>query len=190
VGLVVCKEFPNQSGAHHHPNNRPENKRNDARVANLVWRIDVIRIEPITNMELVRSTLTTPHIWDAMADDGFIKPEDFHPVPLIGTWWLGAWDEAEYLGLFPIYTINMTVCEAHVALLKTCGGIRAKAAGEALKLWVWSNTNFKRIITSVPSCNRLGLRYAKLAGLKEFGLNPGSWQKNGQTHDLIMLGVG
>lgn len=148
-----------------------------------------MRIEPILDPELVRKTLTSPSVWTAMADDGFVKPEAFVPSLNDWNWFLGVWDGDEYLGMFMVYQVNGIMCEAHVALLPNCGGFRAVKAGELMKAWTWQNTPFKRIITSVPSCNKLGLKYAKLAGLTEHGLNPGSWLKNGQLHDLHLFGV-
>lgn len=149
----------------------------------------MIIVEPIQDMKLVRETFTQPHVWAAMSDDGFIDPCDFWPVPRPGTYYLGAWDGDEYLGMFMVYTVNAIMCDAHIAMLKTCGGLRAHRSGKLVIEWIWRNTMFRRIITSVPECNTLGLRFAKLAGLSQFGLNPGSWLKNGQLHDQIELGV-
>ena len=149
----------------------------------------MIQIAPIEDMELVRATLTQPHIWDAFSDDLQGDPLNFDPCIIPGALWLGAWDGPEYLGLFPAYRVNGIMCEVHVAMIKHCGGSRALRAYRAMRDWIWANTGFKRIITSVPDCNKLGLRYALLAGLSEFGLNPGGWLKNGQLHDLHLLGV-
>ena len=149
----------------------------------------MIRVGMIDDLELIRSTFTTPHVWDAMSDDGFIKPEEFVPQFRKNTWYLGAWDDSEYLGMFIIYTLNAILCDVHVALLKNCGGIRALKAGRMAFEWCFENTPFRRFTSANPTCNRLGLRYAKLLGFKEFGLNPGAWLKNGKVYDIILLGV-
>lgn len=147
----------------------------------------MIRVAPIEDMELVRDTLMNPSVWSAFADDGC--DSNFAPVQTAHNWFLGAWDGDEFLGMFLTSQINAVVCETHVAMLPNCGGRRAVVAGERLKEWIWLNTPFLRITTSAPSCNKLGLKFARLAGLSEFGLNPGSWLKNGQLHDLHLLGV-
>jgi hypothetical protein len=149
----------------------------------------VIRVAPIEDAELVRQTLTRPEIWDSMADDGAMPPECFQPQLGGSAIYLGAWDDDEYLGLFQIYLQNHICCNADVSMLPTCGGFRALKAYKMGCEWLWQNTNFRRIVSINPSCNKLGLKFAKLAGFVEFGLNPNAWLKNGQLFDLVLLGV-
>jgi len=149
----------------------------------------MLRVEPIDDMELVRLTMTVPHIWDATSDDGYIKPSEFNPKQTPGIYWIGVWDDDKYLGLFLIETVNVWCCDSHVAMLPWCGGRRAIKAHELTKQWIWTNTTFRRIITATPSCNKLGLKFARMAGFVKFGLNPKSWLKNGELHDLVLSGV-
>lgn len=148
-----------------------------------------IRIAPITDMALVRSTITTPHIWDALTDDADGDPSAFNPSPIPTTTWLGAWDEDEFLGMFILRYLSAACGEAHIALLPNCGGFRALRAYRAVMAWAWANTKFSRIIGATPSNNAKALKFVRLAGFIEFGRNPKAWLKNGQLFDLVMTGV-
>lgn len=141
-------------------------------------------IAPVTDLGLVRDTLRQPSVWDAFTDDGF--PED---VEFKDGLYLGAWRGDEYLGLFPIYRVNGATCEAHAALLPNCSGVSARFAMREMIDWIWKNTEFVRLVTSVPTCNKRGIRLAAIAGLTEYGRNPASWKKNGALHDVVLMGV-
>jgi len=149
----------------------------------------MIRIDQIHDMSLVRNILTMPHIWAAMTDDGFPPPEEFFPQDTFGSYYLGAWDDDEFLGMFILYLSNIWMADSHVAMLPNCGGRRALKAHKICLEWIWANTSFRRIITATPSCNKLGMQFARLAGFQRFGLNPKSWLKNGHLYDLVLSGV-
>lgn len=149
----------------------------------------MIKIDRIHDMGLVRDIMTMPRMWDAMTDDGFPSKDHFWPQDVPSTYYLGVWDDSEFLGMFILYQQNCMMADSHIAMLPNCGGSRALKAQSICLDWIWSNTPFRRIITATPSCNRLGLKFARLAGFVKFGLNQGAWLKNGQLYDLVLSGV-
>lgn len=148
-----------------------------------------VSVELLSDMDLVRETLVQPHVWEALSDDGFIRPDQFEPQPIRGNYYIGAWDGSEYLGLMIVYTLNAICGDVHVALLKSCGGIRAVQAGKLAIQWVWDNTHFRRLTSTNPTCNRLGARFARLVGMTQYGINPRSWLKDGNLYNSILFGV-
>ncbi len=66
---------------------------------------------------------------------------------------------------------------------------RALKAMRALFEWAWKNTPATRVVTKVPAFNRIALRFARRAGMTQFGINETSYRKNGTDHDQVLLGV-
>jgi RimJ/RimL family protein N-acetyltransferase len=54
---------------------------------------------------------------------------------------------------------------------------------------MWQNTRCERITGGCPAFNTRALAWCKALGFKEFGINQASFQKSGQLHDLVMLGI-
>lgn len=141
----------------------------------------------LTDPDLIKVTITNPKIFPYVTDDGSCAKEDYEPN-LESFIYVGIYAE-EYLGLFVLHQHNHILYEVHTCLLPDAWGEKAIAAAKLLIKWVFENTNCKRLITNVPDNNPLAKRLAKQAGLKQFGINPDSFIKNGVLFDQIMLGV-
>lgn len=154
-----------------------------------------MRFERTSNSVLVTMVLSHPKIYDAIADDGCPAREQFTFQTRPGLWPIVASDGPELLGLFLFEPRNAVEWTVHTCLLpnawgrKRDGGGRALAAAKGVIQWIWQNTTCRRITTHVPEYNRLALRFAKQAGLIEYGFNPKSWVKHGRLHGQIELGI-
>jgi len=141
----------------------------------------------IFDQDVIFDTITNDRIYPHVSDDGSPSPSDYKVNE--GCIYVGIVDGEEYLGLFVVHQHNAILFEVHTCLLPCAWGSRSVAAAKTLIDWVFSNTNCKRLITSVPSNNALARRLAVRSGMVEYGLNPASFQKNGVLFDQIMLGI-
>jgi hypothetical protein len=83
-----------------------------------------------------------------------------------------------------------SVCwEIHTVLLPCAWGARGMQAALELPDWIWERTTCRRIVTHVPSNNRLALRFAKEAQMTQYGINEKSYLKNGVLLDQACLGI-
>lgn len=98
-------------------------------------------------------------------------------------------DAGEVLGLFILAPQNAITHEVHTRLLPKAWGAKAAEAALGLIDWVWQNTPALRLVTMVPCYNRLAVKFAERAGMKEYGRNPASWMRNGKLWDQILLGI-
>jgi len=149
----------------------------------------MIQFERSSDYELIRSIMTHPRIYDKIADDSSPAPADYHPPEHEAIWYVMVRDAGELLGLWMFCPQNAVCWEVHTCLLPAAWGDRGQAAARLLPEWIWENTCCRRIITNVPTTNRLALHFALKAGMRMFGVNPRSYLKRGVLCDQIMLGI-
>jgi RimJ/RimL family protein N-acetyltransferase len=133
--------------------------------------------------------MTHPQIWPHISDDGSPPAKDWRPPEGEHIWYVTAWDDDELLGLWMFHPQNAVCWEVHTCLLPTAWGEQAIAAARALPEWIWKHTPCRRIVTNVPSSNRLALRFAIRAGMKIYGVNRESYLKGGKLCDQVCLGL-
>jgi RimJ/RimL family protein N-acetyltransferase len=137
--------------------------------------------------ELIKRIATDPAIWPHISDDFSPYPEAWEPNPALT--YIQVSDEEQALGFFLLVAFSPILWEVHTALLPAAWGSASLACAKALLDWVWTNTPCERLITTVPDVNRLAFRFALKAGMKKYGANPRSYQKDGILHNTILLGL-
>jgi RimJ/RimL family protein N-acetyltransferase len=148
-----------------------------------------VTYERTEDLELVRSIMTHPRVYPHITDDGSPAAAEFQPVNHPAIWYVLARDGDELLGLYMFIPQGAACWEVHTCLLPASWGARAAAAAAGAAAWLFERTTCRRIVTSVPSYNRLALRYAERAGMQQFGVNPRSFLKDGKLHDQVLLGL-
>lgn len=120
--------------------------------------------------------------------DDFSPPlEEAEIVEHPDLWYILARDgEGDLMGFFRLSPQTAICWELHT-VMRLNG--RALEAMKALFEWIWARTEIMRIVTNVPSFNRVAQRFARRAGLKQYGLNEKSYRKDGQNHDQILFGI-
>lgn len=141
------------------------------------------------DLNVIAETITHPRIYPFVSDDLSPSRESFIPCDHPSLYYLGAWDQQEYLGLWMLAPANSICWEVHTCLLPNAWGKRAIEATRGAIEHVWTETACQRIITVVPAYNSLALRLAEKAGMTRYGVNPKSFLKDGLLHDQILLGV-
>jgi RimJ/RimL family protein N-acetyltransferase len=149
----------------------------------------VIRFERSFDYSLIRKILTHPKIWPHISDDGSPAAAEFQPIQSEAVWYIVVRDGEEILGLWMLHPHNSICWEIHTCLLPIAWGERGLEAARLLGEWIQKHIPCRRVITNVPSNNRLALRFALEAGMTEFGVNPASFLKNGKLRDQVLLGI-
>lgn len=144
--------------------------------------------EPTEDVEVIRQVITTPEIYRVSADDHSPPAAEWRPN-LAAMFYVLVKDGEELLGLFAFGVENGITVKVHTCLLPNSYGKRAAEAAKGIIQLIFSRTRFQRIVTDVPTYNRLALRFAKQAGLEQFGVNPKSFLKDGVLWDQIELGI-
>ena len=142
----------------------------------------------LTDMELVRRTITHPAIYEAMRDDSSPTADEFQPVAHEAIWYVGVEDEGRFMGLWMFVPLTGICWEAHTCLLPEAWGKSVDYA-KACVQWVWENTTCERIVGKIPLHNRLIYRMTEKTGFHEFGVNRGSYRKGGVLCDQIWMGI-
>ncbi len=142
---------------------------------------------PTEDRDLIRMVVTHPAVYKHVSDDFSPPPEEYEPHP--GMQYVSVWDKGELLGMWIFQPHNAVCYEVHTCLLPCAWGERGQRAAREMAHWIFAHTPCKRIITNVPVSNRLALRFARAAGMTEFGVNKRSIAKGGQLEDQILLGL-
>jgi RimJ/RimL family protein N-acetyltransferase len=155
----------------------------------------VIHFERSFDYELIRRILTHEKIWPHISDDYSPPATEFRPIESTAAWYIVVRDiypdagPEEVLGLWMFVPQNSVCWEVHTCLLPTAWGDRGQRAARMLPDWIWQHTHCRRIITNVPSTNRLALHFAVKAGMTIYGVNRASFLKHGTLCDQVCLGI-
>lgn len=141
-------------------------------------------IERTYDRKFITQCVTNEHVWRMSCDDSPIDRNFFFPPINDSIIWLRAGD----YGVFMLQKVNHIEYEVHTCLLPHTRGKAVNVAKEAMT-WFFSNTNCLRIITEVPSYNKLAERLSIRVGMKQYGVNPKSFQKDGVLYDTLLYGI-
>lgn len=148
----------------------------------------MITVERTFDFDLVRSYITHPRVYEHVSDDSCPPASDFQPCQLDAVIYALIRIDGDPSGVFMFVTENAVTLQVHTCLAPSAWGRSAEAAKAAAK-WVFSTTGFLRINTQIPVFNKLAERLAIKAGMKQYGLCPKSFLKNGQVWDIALYGM-
>lgn len=154
----------------------------------------MITFERSRDYALIRRILTHPRIYPFISDDHSPPASEYQPVEHDAVWYVVARNVepdlgTDTLGLWMFCPQNGICWEVHTALLPCAWGDVGLEAARQLPAWIWANTPCRRIVTNVPSTNRLAFHFALNAGMKIYGVNVASYLKSGKFCDQICLGI-
>lgn len=129
--------------------------------------------------------------WDNVSEDTDITKETFK-IPITGCLYvvLLNQNEQDIIG-YQFYKITGRISlEFHTVIQEKYRGTRLsiKAQHEGWRL-VFNNTQFRKIVSLVPTYKRHVIRYAELLGMRLEGINRKSYLKNGKIYDQWMYGI-
>lgn len=145
---------------------------------------DNLKADRTFDYEFVRRVITHPKVFPWVTDDKSPAPGDYRPIEGEFVYYVKVGDE----GVFVFVPENCATVSVHTCLTPALWG-RSVEAAEAAKRWIFENTAFQRITTTVPQNNRLAQRLAERVGMTRFGRNPRSWLKGGVLMDQLLYGI-
>ena len=148
-----------------------------------------VKFERTNDMELVAQIARHSKIYPASSDDYAPPPHEWSPLQHESIWHVLVSEGKELLGMF-VFVPESRICwRIHVCLLPCAYGERTARAGRGVTRWIFENSPVLRLTGSIPEYNRLAIRFARLSGWKEFGVNKLSHMKDGKLHDQLLFGI-
>lgn len=151
--------------------------------------MSIITIERTVDLELVRSIMAHPKVYRGISDDFSPISEEFVPSNHPSILYLLVLLDGNPAGVFMLVPQNGICWEIHTCLLPVLWGCPSNEAALRCSEWVFTNTVCEKIITNVPEYNRAALKFAKRAGMVQFGVNESSFKHAGRLYNQIMLGL-
>lgn len=145
--------------------------------------------ERTTDVELIRSIAAHPLLYKHLHDDFAPAREQWHPVIHDLVSYMVVREDGEPIGLFIVNAHSTVLWEIHECFLPQAWGEKAIAATIQFREWIWKKSACQRLFGQIVESNRLALRFAKAAGMMEFGVHPKSFMKHGRMQDQILVGV-
>jgi len=137
----------------------------------------------------MRQIMTHPRVYPKITDDGSPLASEYQPVESDQVWYVVVRADDALLGMWMLVPQNSICWEIHTCLLPAAYGPPARQAAGLMADWIWENTPCQRLVTAVPTTNRLAHRFAVGAGMEQYGTNPKSFRKGGQLLDQLLLGM-
>jgi RimJ/RimL family protein N-acetyltransferase len=123
------------------------------------------------------------HAYDDVIDDFSPAPAAFQPPQ--GLLYLAAGSPP--IGVWAFVPQNAVWWEFHMSFIHR--GFVAMQATRNMFAWIWANTPCRRLTAAVPAYNRKACMFARLVGMKQFGVNERAFMRHGTLHDLILFGI-
>jgi len=147
-----------------------------------------IQLERTTDYRLLTALLRGhAELYYWISDDFSPSLEEASIIEHPDLWYVLARDpDGDLMGFFRLAPQTGICWELHT-VMRLNG--KALEAMKALFEWLWQRTKIVRIVTNMPSFNRVAQCFARRAGLRQYGLNEKSYRKDGQNHDQILFGI-
>lgn len=148
-------------------------------------------ITRVKSPTLIKRVLTVPALWNVITEDNSVAREDYEPLITDDMYYLLIARGKEVIGMFVVHPLTATVCVGHANILPKYWGEREQnaAIGKAAIQWVWDNTEFHKIVTTVPVIYKHVLAYTQRIGMKREGMMRKSHLKRGELHDQYYMGI-
>lgn len=140
-------------------------------------------IQQTQNKKDIEKIINHPKIYKWLVDD--LSPKEFK---------ISLKDDILYLingektGLIIVEHLNGITCQIHTVALPSLWGRVDEFAKEVCQ-WIFTNTRYLKIITFIPTYNRLAKRLAEKCWMEKEGLIIKSFLKNWRTWDQYVYGL-
>lgn len=149
----------------------------------------MIRFERTFDAALVRQAIAHPRTYRSHCCDGSPDREAWQPNMGNDIWYVAAWENETYLGVFMFVPHNPILWEVHTCLMPIAWGDRARECALSVAKWIWKNTPCEHIKTYIPDDNPLAVKFAHAAGMRIYGEIPRSFPRNGIVHAQLVMGI-
>lgn len=145
----------------------------------------MIEIKELTNLNKINEIMLNPFVQDDISDD-FSKGIELSEIPQ-NIQFMGVYLNSELHGFYMLVPQNSVTVEVHTCLLPSLRGKNAIQAGKIIIAYMFSN--YRKIVSYVPSGNKKAEIYALLLGFKIEGINRESYLKDGKLIDMKLVGI-
>ena len=149
-----------------------------------------IDIQMTTDMELVRSILVEPDIWERAAEDG-IDQDTWYPGYNSMTAWLLCIEDDDVIGVILLHTDTAVSLKMHPYLRKEHRQ-KGRVMMASFYKWLLENTELEtvnKINTVIPEYQKKVINFAKKVGFHKEGVSRESCRKNGQLYGQQNMGI-
>ena len=144
-------------------------------------------IERTFDYDIVREIITHPKLYSFCSEDTSASREEFKPLEDDNIYYLLPIID-EPIGVIILSHQNTIMLAVHICILPEWWGF-AKIASISALWWVFQNTDYTKIVGTIPEYNRhahsLGLRI----GFEDEGRYRKAFLKDGREWDLILMGI-
>lgn len=147
---------------------------------------DRVTIYRITDYAQALSIVQHPVIKEEIKEDG---PDDDRMPNIVDEYWLGAELDNKLIGCFRLVPSGRVCYQTHTMFIP---GYRRHviAAKNLVGKWCLEELEgFQKIYSMVPRCFQNVIKHALNIGFVEEGCLTGSYMKNGNLEDIIILGI-
>ena len=146
-------------------------------------------MERTYDRDMITDIMTVPAIWDTVAEDDQ-DPADFVADTDKECWLRITNQNDEIIGVFNLHPMNSATLEIHAQVLPEHRREHSQDAGRAVLGWIYENApEYKKLVAWVPDFYVNVLKYVSGFGFVIEGCNRKSYLKNGELHDLMLLGI-
>lgn len=138
------------------------------------------------DVDVIRSIMSHPDIYDRIAEDGTPERQDFIP-DMISFAYLAGVVNAEPIGVFVLHPVNGVTWECHVQVLPEYRKDYAHEFGEKCVEYCWE-LGVSKLVAQIPFLYPNVKDFALRQGFELEGINRKSYLKNGQLYDQWYLG--
>lgn len=148
-----------------------------------------ISIERTWDKELIRSILTEPRIWDTIAEDG--QDAGLFEVDLNQNCFLAVAHEGICIGIYVLHAFNGCTLKIHANILPEYRKHFATESGEKVLEWFRDDApeKYEKLVAMIPVIYPNVYHFTKNRGFDDEGRLVNAYRKNGELHDIHILGL-
>lgn len=155
---------------------------------NLKLKPAPLTIERTEDLELIKSVIADPVIWETVAEDG-MNYDNFEPN-VMSEAWLVIRSGNEIIALFNIHSHGAITAEIHAHVLPKHRKEFSRDAGDICLQWFYDEfPEYEKLIAQIPVIYENVERFTVSYGFKHEGLNRKCYLKNGEIIDKWLLGI-
>jgi len=140
------------------------------------------------DVNVIKSVIFNPVIWDCIAEDGDHTQEGF-VVDTISECWLEIKNDDLVVAIYNLHTLNSVTLQIHAHVLPQYRKEFSRESGLAALKWIVDNTDYQKIVAIIPSIYDNVKKFTESFGFIVEGINRLSYKKNGNLVDQWMMGA-
>lgn len=139
-------------------------------------------------MNLVRSIITSPDIWDQTVEDGSCVNSFYPSSDLMSVWLLVKFNKI-IIGVILVHNDSLCSVNIHPSLLAKYKKHGRDMMKSFFKLFLTLPDSLCKVNCSIPNHLKIVQNFAIKVGFKQEGVNRASFLKNGIVQDQIRYGL-